>query len=102
MIRRPPRSTLFPYTTLFRSGCGYALESTPTAAVVTGVRLTPRETEVAALLVRFATNREIADQLVISESTAKRHVENILLKLGLRSRVQVAEWATKRGFASLS
>ncbi len=80
----------------------YALESTPTAAVVTGVRLTPRETEVAALLVRFATNREIADQLVISESTAKRHVENILLKLGLRSRVQVAEWATKRGFASVS
>jgi DNA-binding CsgD family transcriptional regulator/tetratricopeptide (TPR) repeat protein len=55
--------------------------------------LTSRETEVARLLGRFATNREIAAGLIISERTAKRHVENILLKLGLRSRVQVAEWA---------
>jgi len=77
----------------------YALDGTPTVAVVTGVRLTPRETEVVALLARFATNREIADQLVISERTAKRHVENILFKLGLRSRVQVGEWAAERGSA---
>jgi non-specific serine/threonine protein kinase len=55
--------------------------------------LTSRETEVARLLGRFATNREIAAGLIISERTAKRHVENILLKLGLRSRAQVAEWA---------
>ena len=49
------------------------------------------------LLARCATNRAIAAQLVISERTAKRHVENILLKLGLRSRAQVAEWARRRG-----
>jgi len=61
------------------------------------VSLTSRETEVARLLGRFATNREIAAELVISERTAKRHVENILLKLGLRSRVQAAEWASNRG-----
>jgi non-specific serine/threonine protein kinase len=59
--------------------------------------LTSRETEVARLLGRFATNREIAAGLVISERTAKRHVENILLKLGLRSRAQVAEWARAQG-----
>jgi len=77
----------------------YALESTATqpAAVVGGVNLTPRELEVARLLGRFATNREIAAQLIISERTAKRHVENILLKLGLRSRAQVAEWASALG-----
>jgi len=76
----------------------YALESTPTqTAVAASVSLTPREIEVTALLARFATNREIAAQLVISEGTAKRHVENILVKLGLRSRTQVAEWASEQG-----
>ena len=59
--------------------------------------LTPREIEVTALLARFATNREIAAELVISEGTAKRHVENILVKLGLRSRTQVADWASEQG-----
>jgi DNA-binding NarL/FixJ family response regulator len=58
--------------------------------------LTSRETEVVRLLGRFCTNREIAARLVISERTAKRHVENILLKLGLLSRAQVAEWARAR------
>ena len=82
-----------------RSGCGLRARKHVDGAVVAGVRLTSRETEVVALLARFATNREIADQLVISESTAKRHVENILLKLGLRSRLQVAEWAAERGIA---
>jgi non-specific serine/threonine protein kinase len=76
----------------------YAVETTPTPPVSTAlpVTLTPREMEVAVLLGQFATNREIADRLVISERTAKRHVENILLKLGLRSRVQVAAWASQR------
>jgi len=84
---------------LFDAAVAYALESNSTrpAAAATGEVLTPRETEVAALLGRFATNREIAARLVISERTAKRHVENILLKLGVRSRAQVAEWAAARG-----
>ena len=73
----------------------YALETTltPPARPLAAARLTPREIEVTALLARFATNREIAAQLVISEGTAKRHVENILVKSGLRSRTQVADWA---------
>ena len=77
----------------------YALETTLTqpAATLAAVSLTPREIEVTALLARFATNREIAVQLVISEGTAKRHVENILVKLGLRSRAQVADWAAEQG-----
>jgi predicted ATPase/DNA-binding CsgD family transcriptional regulator/DNA-binding XRE family transcriptional regulator len=77
----------------------YALEITLTQPDVTlaAANLTPREMEVTALLARFATNREIATRLVISEGTAKRHVENILMKLGLRSRMQVADWASEHG-----
>ena len=58
--------------------------------------LTPREREVVALLARSLTNRQIADDLVISEATVKRHVENILQKLALRSRSEVAVWAVRQ------
>ena len=62
--------------------------------------LTPREREVAALLARGLTNREIASELVISEGTAANHVERILNKLGLHSRAQVATWAIEHGLTS--
>ena len=45
------------------------------------------------------TNREVAEALVISESTAEVHVKHILSKLGLKSRAQVAGWAIERGLA---
>jgi non-specific serine/threonine protein kinase len=54
--------------------------------------LTERESQVVRLLSEGLSNREIAHRLVISEGTAKRHVENILAKLGLRSRAQVGDW----------
>jgi DNA-binding CsgD family transcriptional regulator len=56
--------------------------------------LTKREVEVAALVAAGASNREIADALVISERTAESHVQNILTKLGFGSRSQIASWAT--------
>jgi predicted ATPase/DNA-binding CsgD family transcriptional regulator len=59
--------------------------------------LTEREVEVARLLGRGLSNREIAGVLVISVRTADRHVENILGKLGLRSRGAVAAWAVQQG-----
>ena len=55
--------------------------------------LTPREREVVNLLTRGLTNREIAEALVIATPTAERHVANILNKVGLRSRTEVAVWA---------
>jgi DNA-binding NarL/FixJ family response regulator len=58
--------------------------------------LTPREWEVAALVARGLGNRAIAAELVISERTAERHVENIRNKLGVNSRAQVAVWASQQ------
>jgi ATP/maltotriose-dependent transcriptional regulator MalT len=55
--------------------------------------LTPRETQVAVLVARGLTNREIAAELAIAEGTAATHVGHILSKLGLRSRTQLAAWA---------
>lgn len=62
-----------------------------------GAPLTPREREVARLIARGATNRAIAEDLVISEETAASHVKHILAKLGFATRAQVAAWAAQRG-----
>jgi predicted ATPase/DNA-binding CsgD family transcriptional regulator len=59
-------------------------------------RLTPREREVALLVARGLTNRQIASELSVSRSTANNHVARILRKLGLRSRAQIAAWVTER------
>ena len=58
--------------------------------------LTRRETEVAALMGRGLSNRQIAAELVISTATARVHVEHIMEKLGVHSRGQVALWAIRQ------
>jgi DNA-binding CsgD family transcriptional regulator/Tfp pilus assembly protein PilF len=58
--------------------------------------LTPREHEIVLLIARGLSNRQIADELVISPATAARHVANILAKLGFSSRTQVASWAARQ------
>jgi predicted ATPase/DNA-binding CsgD family transcriptional regulator len=59
--------------------------------------LTPREQEVVRLLAQGATNREIAVALTITPGTARIHVHNILGKLDLHSRWQVASWTAAQG-----
>jgi DNA-binding CsgD family transcriptional regulator len=55
--------------------------------------LTDREREVASLVAKGLTNREIANRLVVSERTAQNHVQHILTKLGFTNRTQIARWA---------
>jgi predicted ATPase/class 3 adenylate cyclase/DNA-binding CsgD family transcriptional regulator len=55
-------------------------------------RLTAREREVAVLVARGRSNREIAERLMIATSTAERHVANILAKLTRHSRTEIAGW----------
>lgn len=59
----------------------------------TQVALSERELEVLRLVATGATNREIAQQLVITEGTVKNHVSNILSRLNLRDRTQAAIYA---------
>jgi DNA-binding CsgD family transcriptional regulator/tetratricopeptide (TPR) repeat protein len=62
--------------------------------------LTPREREVVALLAEGLTNAQLADRLYISPRTAAVHVSNVLSKLGMGSRTEVAAWAVRTGIAA--
>ena len=68
--------------------------TTPAAA------LSPREREILTFLARGASNKEIARTLDVAESTVKIHVQHILRKLQLSSRVQAAVWAIEHGIAA--
>jgi non-specific serine/threonine protein kinase len=58
--------------------------------------LTSREREIAALLAQGLSNKAIAKSLVIAQRTAETHVANIMVKLGLTSRSQVAAWVSEQ------
>jgi DNA-binding NarL/FixJ family response regulator len=66
----------------------------PAPAASEAPPLTPREWQVARLIARGRSNKEIAAELVISLRTAENHVEHILTKLSFTSRAQVAAWAS--------
>ena len=61
--------------------------------------LTPRELEVLTLVAAGRTNREISDELYISEKTVARHLTNIFNKVDVESRTQAAAWAFRNGLA---
>jgi pimeloyl-ACP methyl ester carboxylesterase/DNA-binding CsgD family transcriptional regulator len=80
-------------------------DSTPAARLATTeviIELTPREYEVAMLVAQGHSNRLVSETLSISISTVERHVANILMKLGYRSRSQLSAWAAAQRAAESS
>ena len=69
----------------------------PPSVGTNSVALTRREEEIAALVARGFTNRQVASDLSISEHTAATHVARIFKKLGLHSRSQLATWIIEQG-----
>jgi two-component system, NarL family, response regulator LiaR len=73
---------------------------TASSSEISGESLTDREREVLSLIAEGRNNREIAEQLVISEKTVKTHVSNILNKLHLDDRTQAAIYALRHGLST--
>jgi len=77
-----------------------SVRAAPAAAAAPAIdreRLSPREREILGYLARGASNKEIARSLDLAESTVKIHVQSILRKLNLVSRVQAAVYAVEHG-----
>ncbi len=62
--------------------------------------LTARERQVATLIARGQSNRDVAEALVIGERTVQTHIANIFAKLNVGSRAQIAAWAVSVGLAA--
>jgi non-specific serine/threonine protein kinase len=74
------------------------LGNAETAAAESAERspLTRREREVAALVARGLTNRQVAEQLLVATRTIETHLEHIFSKLGFQTRAEVAAWAVRQ------
>ena len=78
---------------LFTQIIEHAIKGSNHTAILESVRMTKREKQVIELIADGATNKEIAQALHLSTYTVKSHVHNILEKLALNTRVQIAKHA---------
>jgi DNA-binding NarL/FixJ family response regulator len=70
---------------------------TPGRDADAGPRLTERETEILRLVAKGLSSRQIAERLVLSHRTVQNHTQNVLAKLQLHNRVELARYAIERG-----
>ncbi len=82
---------------VMEAAMGGRSEGTPAERAGAAGDLTERELEVVNLVAQGRSNREIADEFVISEKTVKTHIGHVLAKLGLKDRTQLAIYALKHG-----
>ncbi len=82
---------------LFSQIVEHAIQSGGTDKLLKAVRMTKRENEVIALVAGGRSNKEIASELHIAVHTVKSHVHNILEKLALHTRLELASFAHRRG-----
>jgi len=85
----PPHLT----DSLFSQIIEHAINGTKKSSLIKSVRMTKREKQVIELIADGLTNKEIAQNLHLSTYTVKSHVHNILEKLALHTRVQIAKYA---------
>lgn len=85
----PPNLT----NSLFSQIVEHAISADKPSLIIESVRMTKREKQVIELISEGLTNKEVAQKLHLSTYTVKSHVHNILEKLALRSRIQIANYA---------
>lgn len=78
---------------LFSQIVDYAIKNTKPSKIIESVKMTRRERQVIGLVADGLTNKEIAQNLHLSAYTVKSHIHNILEKLALHTRVQIAKYA---------
>jgi DNA-binding NarL/FixJ family response regulator len=86
----PPRMTQSLFSQIVR-----AAGRREAAEVLEEVRMTPRESEVIALIGEGLSNKEIAQRLAIASHTVKSHVRNVMEKLALHTRLQIAAYSRR-------
>lgn len=59
--------------------------------------LTPRELEILQLVIAGKTNKEIANEVFISQKTVEFHLEHIYSRIGIRTRLMIGIWAIRQG-----
>ena len=85
---------------LFSQIVEHAVNRSSTSAIMNSVRMTKREKQVIELISEGYTNKEIAQKLHLSTYTVKSHVHNILEKMALNTRVQIAIYARSGEYLS--
>ncbi|MGQ0548412.1 MAG: tetratricopeptide repeat protein [Armatimonadota bacterium] len=100
--RRLPLDQIIEQAMAIQPGQPAGLAGRPARAGGPLAPLSPREQEVAELVARGLSNREIAAVLMITEGTAQNHIQHMLNKLGFNTRTQIAAWVVAHHSSSLS